>query len=245
MTDAQYNQYLNLHTFAKHWRKYTRTAPKQDKETFRREMQYNKYVRLDYFSDVSGRAVLIYLLAKGSKYAEHSQELKKLLARIKDPSDVILVSENPFKVYSVKVINSYKHLRIKTYLHENFVLIIPNGPLCSKHEIMSSEEVVSLLNNELFCYLVNLPKILDSDPQCIWIGAEVGDVVKITSHSDISGEYIQYKVVVAKNGRVISFRDMDQNTNQEDEEPEDEEIQELRENAMNDMDDDYDTEEEV
>lgn len=252
MSDAQYVQYVNLHIFAKDWRKYKRVSPELNKSTFRKNMQYDRYVRLDYFNTSNGKPVVIYLLAKGSKYAEQSHELKKLLAKIKDPSDVILVSEKKFKVYSMRVIATYKHLRVKMYLHENFALIIPKGPLCSKHELMTTTEVKHLLNNELFCYLYNLPKILVSDPQCIWIGAEVGDVVRITSLSETSGEFIQYKVVVARSGRIISFRGRKKkkstsvdHVKEPAHEDEDEEIKEFRETVKNNLDDDYGTDDDT
>ena len=239
MSHEQYSQYLNVHIFAEKYRKYEKISEILDEEKFRKTMQYNSYVKIQYVNKKNGKPVLIYLLAKGSKYAEQSQELKKLLSKIKDPSNVMLISQNKFKVYSMKSINAFNHLKVKTYLHENFSLIIPNGPLCYNHRIMSASEIDNLLNNVLFCHVINLPKILDDDPQCIWIGAEVGDVVEITASSDISGEYVSYRLVVAKSGRVISFRSVENNATKEkpEEEEETEEVKNFREEADNEIED--------
>ena len=211
-------------------------------------MQFHQYVKLDYINQKNGRPVLIYLIAKGSKYANSSQDLKRLLAKIRDPTDVILVTEAPFKTYSKRSIALFKHLRVKSYLHENFILVVPNGPLCYPHRILKHEEVNKLLNNDLCCYLVNLPKILLEDVQCTWIGAEVGDVVEIKMLSDISGESIQYRVVVAKSGRVISFRDYNKKKKpvavEEPEEEEDDDVTAHRETTKTNDEDGEDEDEE-
>jgi DNA-directed RNA polymerase subunit H (RpoH/RPB5) len=235
MSDEQFTQYVNLHIFALEWRKYRQISIPKKKDAFRKEMQFQDYTRLDYTND-SGKPVQIFLLAKTGKYDNKSQDLKRLLSKIREPVDVILVSAGPLNVYSRRAIDIFKHLRVKTYLHENFNLIIPNGPLCYPHRIMSHEEVDRLLNEELLCQLINLPKILVEDVQCIWRGAELGDVIEIKMPSDISGYVIQYRVVVAKSGRVISFRDYGQPISDTPNEPdEDDEIIEQREAADDDV----------
>ena len=65
---------------------------------------------------------------------------------------------------------------------------------------------MELANNELCCYIINLPKIYDNDPQCLWIGAQVGDVLEITMYTDMAGEVIVYRVVVPRNGRVLAYK---------------------------------------
>lgn len=259
MSEAQYTQYTNLHLFAEKWRGYKINSPVLGEEEFRNKMQVDAYVELKYINVNTGKPVRIYLLSRTSTYSDKSQELKKLLARIKTPSDVILVSKGKFKSHAMRAISTYKHLRVETYKHEHFALEIPRGPLCYQHRIMSRDEVKTLLNDDLSCYLTNLPKILDDDPQCIWIGAEVGDVIEIKSYSDISGECIQYRVVIAHTGRIVSFRkpknndDADDNISVTTETPnvdindegsDDEEIKEIREAAQaDDYDDDDDDDE--
>jgi DNA-directed RNA polymerase subunit H (RpoH/RPB5) len=240
MSDKQFTQYENLHVFALKWRKYLQVSIPKNKDAFRKEMQFQEYTRLDYTNN-SGKPVQIFLLAEAGKYDNSSQDLKRLLAKIREPTDVILVSVDNFKVYSRRAIDIFKHLRVKTYLHENFNLIIPNGPLCYPHRIMSHDEVDRLLNEELCCQLINLPKILVEDVQCIWRGAELGDVIEIIMPSDISGYAIQYRVVVAKSGRVISFRNYGQPAIETRTEfDEDDDIIEQREAADDDVGDESD-----
>jgi len=170
-------------------------------------MQFNQYIVLNYENQQTGRPVIIYLFAVVSKFVDSSQHLKRLLIGIRKPSDVILVTNQPLKTYAARVIHTFKHIKTKTYLHENFDIVIPNAPLSYPHRILSHAEVEHLLNEELCCYLVNLPKITTDDVQCVWCGAEVGDVIEITAASDLAGETLQYRVVVPKSGRVVNFRD--------------------------------------
>ncbi len=203
MTDVQFSRYSNIITFAKDWRKYKISNKALDANAFRNAMQTDQYVILECTDSRRNRDVLIYLFDKNSKYAVQSPDLKRLLKKIKNPCDVILVTYAPFNTYGKKAIATYKHLNVFTYLHEIFDLVLPFGPLCYPHRILSRDEVLKLCNDELMCYLTNLPKIFDEDPQCIWIGAESGDVVEIKMLSDIAGETYQYRVVVPRSGRVI------------------------------------------
>ncbi len=245
MVDNQFTRYQNILTFAKDWRKYEVVSDVLSTELFRDAIQRDEYVIIECNDLKKNRNVLIYLFEKNSKYSTSSQDLRKLLKKIKDPCDVILITYAAFNVYGRKAISTFKHLNIFTYLHVIFDLVIPHGPLCYPHRILSKEEVLNLCNEDLCCYLPNLPKIFDEDPQCIWIGAESGDVVEIKMLSDISGETIHYRAVVPRSGRVIFAKEEQQedsataavNT------MEDEELEEHRE--MNTADPTSDTEEHI
>jgi len=204
MSTIQFNQYKNLNEFATTWRGYTSNFTMLDEDAFRKQMQSNQYIRMDYINKFE-KPVQIYLLSPNSKY-NNNQVLKQLLVKIKDPTDVILVTEQPLKKYTYDNINTFKHLRVKGYLHRNFDVIMPNVPLAYRHRIMSKSEVLNLLNNELRCSLINLPKILEEDVQCIYIDGHVGDIIQIKCVSDIMGESTHYRTVIPKSGRIVSFR---------------------------------------
>jgi DNA-directed RNA polymerase subunit H len=234
MSEIEYNEYKNIFEFATKWRGYT--LAKNDKESktsnpiyewneFRTKMQTDQYIKMEFLNSNS-KTVLIYFLAKNSRY-NNNQILKQLLVKIKDPADVILITEMQLKKYAYDSISMYKHIRVNTYLHRHFDIIMPNAPLVYRHRIMFQKEVYNLLNNELCCSLINLPKINVEDVQCIWIGAEVGDVIEITNKSDIAGESTRYHVVVPKSGRVISFRQKNEEEEKKEEEEEPEAIDDI------------------
>ena len=64
-----------------------------------------------------------------------------------------------------------------------------------KHEIIQEDEIKSLLDH----YQIEkgqLPKIKDSDPVAKELGAEIGDIVKITRISQTAGESLYYRLVI-------------------------------------------------
>lgn len=202
----QFPQYLNVHAFATEWRGYQPQPSFKlyELEEFRKQMQASQYVCMKYLNRFD-KPVQIFLLSPTSKYM-NNQTLKQLLVKISDPTDVILITEQPLKKHAYGHIGAFKHLRVNVYLQRYFDIIMPKAPLVGQHRILSQAEVIKLLNDELRTSLINLPKILVEDVQCIWIGAEVGDVIEIRNLSDIAGESVTNRVVVPKSGRVISFR---------------------------------------
>jgi DNA-directed RNA polymerase subunit H (RpoH/RPB5) len=244
MAEVEFARYNNIITFATEWRKYQMDTKPLDKEVFRKTMQTDQYVKLECHDPRKDKTVLIFLFDKTSKYVASSQDMKKLLKKIKDACQVILITYQALNVYHRKAIANQKLLTVSVYRHEIFDLVLPKGPLCYPHRVMSRDEVIKLTNEDMCCYVINLPKILDEDPQCIWIGAEVGDVVEIKMLSDVSGETYQYRVVIPKSGKVIAYKEtapVDAEVAPAAENEEDEEIQEHRENK-DDGDDEADDE---
>jgi DNA-directed RNA polymerase, subunit H, RpoH/RPB5 len=62
------------------------------------------------------------------------------------------------------------------------------------HEILKLKEVNTLLDGSHIT-IDNLPKILESDPQCKKLGAKPGHVIKI-HRSDNGHSYTYYRVVI-------------------------------------------------
>lgn len=67
--------------------------------------------------------------------------------------------------------------------------------LSPKYEILNEADKKELLKR---CRIkpYNLPKILSSDPAVKALGANIGDVLKVTRHSETAGESIYYRLVV-------------------------------------------------
>ena len=63
---------------------------------------------------------------------------------------------------------------------------------------MNNEEKAEFLDN-LEYDEENLPKILLKDPVCKDIGAEEGDILRITRDSPTAGVFVTYRLVVDRN----------------------------------------------
>jgi DNA-directed RNA polymerase subunit H (RpoH/RPB5) len=207
MSDSDFNRYINVVDFANNWRKYKINNTVLNEEAFRKSMHSDQYVRLDCNNVKKNIDVYIYLFDQESKYTKSSQDMKKILKKHKKECNLIFITYKILNIYHKRAITAEKHLKVDIYRHEIFDLVIPKAPNSAEHRIMTRDEVLHLMNKDLCCYIVNLPKILESDPQCIWIGAEIGDVLEIRMLSDITGETYQYRVVIPEGGKVISFRD--------------------------------------
>lgn len=160
----------------------------------------NENLKINHdFDDIN--IINIILLHNDTDYDSKSAEFKKLINMIKFPNgEIIIISKKEFSTHVGKQINllSNDNLKIYNYPYSLFKIIIPNHILSIKHRILSQDEENHLLNNELFCEKKNLPRILINDPQCIWLGAKVNQIIEIQRKSDTTAKSIYYRLVVLK-----------------------------------------------
>ena len=71
---------------------------------------------------------------------------------------------------------------------------IQDHMLVPKHEIMSKKDI-SVEFSDVDYDFKNLPKIKSKDPVVKEIGAEPGDVLRITRESQTAGTFITYRIV--------------------------------------------------
>jgi len=63
------------------------------------------------------------------------------------------------------------------------------------HEIMAEKEAKALID-KLHCSRNDLPKIKDTDPMVLKLGAKPGDIIRVTRDSQTAGEAYYYRLVV-------------------------------------------------
>ena len=71
---------------------------------------------------------------------------------------------------------------------------IQDHMLVPKHEIMTEEEISEEFSDVDYDFK-DLPKIKANDPVVEAIGAEPGNVLRITRESQTAGEFITYRIV--------------------------------------------------
>lgn len=139
------------------------------------------------------------LLHIDSEYNSKTPIFKSLINSFKcNNCNIIVISNNPLSTHVNKQIVelSTDTKKIFNYTYDIFKIILYNHILCSPHRILTDEECDELLNKNLKKKKSNLPKIKISDPQVIWIGAKIGDIIRIDRDSEITGKSIYYRVVI-------------------------------------------------
>ena len=71
---------------------------------------------------------------------------------------------------------------------------IQNHKLVPKHEIMTEDEITDELSDVEYDFK-DLPKIRADDPVVEEIGAEPGNVLRITRESQTAGVFVTYRIV--------------------------------------------------
>ncbi len=196
-----YEKYTNIQIFTR-YRNY-RLAEDEflDYEKFRNKIQHTSYVFHKLVHAETAEVVDIYLFERTSKYMKTTAEFTKLMDRYRGPSHIILFTKEKLSTYLAKATRKYPHLKIDNYLHKHFVMELSKGPLCAKHTILSIEEAREVCF-DLMTHGHNLPSIAIDDPQNIWIGGQLNDIIKIEANSEITGRTIRYRRVTPVTGRV-------------------------------------------
>jgi len=171
---------------------------------FENLIQNDKYIRMQA-KDTANVTTIFYLLHYDSDIVRKFQEFKKILNKVpKDVKQIYFISNKGFSSQNYRMVTSLrKKLNINLISHEIFALESPKHVLVSKHRILNKNEVSELFENLSLLTELMLPKILDSDPQCVWIGAKPLDILHI-SRNNINGESITYRLVVGTTSKKIT-----------------------------------------
>jgi DNA-directed RNA polymerase subunit H len=177
-----------------------------DFEEFKRNFNSNEYLIVEGTrNDAHGlRSSYIVLMAPESKFATKTMDFKKLISALdlsknKGNNEILFISENKLSIFIVKVLQEYKTLYPSLYIdhhtYPKFTLVIPEHSKVPKHEIMTIDEVIEYCRDN-YIQKENSPKILHTDPVVVWLGARIGDFMRIHRLSETSGISIVYRLVV-------------------------------------------------
>ena len=141
--------------------------------------------------------IAFYITAINSGITRTIIEFKKLMNKVPNNiKHIYIISEKEFSQQVYNVISSLYSQHIVMKLNNTmFETERPKHMLVSKHEILTRDEYDNLIKYSTIVNPLNLPKIRLDDTQCIWIGAESGDIIKITRRT-IIGESTNYRVVI-------------------------------------------------
>lgn len=191
-----YNCYEMVFLMLEKYRKYKINSKKLTKEEFKEKIK-NGYIKIKTVSN-SGDKVMVFLAKENSEWTRKSEQFRKVLDKLGDEKQQVIIISYKSRLHLLFKNNAqeYPNLELINYSIDHFKNELPLGPHCSKHTILPDQEVRELFLETLSlksCY--ELPRILIDDPQIIWIGAKINDVIKIETKSKITGKYISYRIV--------------------------------------------------
>ncbi len=150
------------------------------------------------------KVVVIVLVYIGTECENKSANMMKMLSNINYPkAEIIIITPSKVsmgiarKLASMSVETTKTNRVYRPFTYTLFNSILPNHDLVPKYEIMSKEQIdKELWVNYAKIDTMMLPKIFENDPQMVWLGATVGDVIKFTMLSEITIESINYCIVI-------------------------------------------------
>ena len=247
-----HTKYVNIQKFITEYRKYTVEDKFYSDDEFNKNMHSNQYVMHKCKDVKKNKSVYIYLFSPTSIYLQTTLLFKKIINVNQDKHDkidIILITKEPISVYINKALNSYTNINFYNYLHKLFAIEIAKGPLCSKHTILEEEEAKMVCNRDLVIHPLSLPSISVNDPQNIWIGGEIGQIIKIESISEITGATIRYRIISPDTGKIINNSSLEVESiipdisvaatekNNDNKEPEEKENDDILDNLLDEIED--------
>lgn len=207
--------YENISVFYQHRKLISLDEPLTQSE-FAKRIQKDKYLLLSavsiehasekealarYLNNYNEKSVAstveifhILLIYPGTDSESKSANMMRFVNHIRYPrADTMIITQTKLtnsvlrKLSSISGSAEHKHHTFSAYTYVLLSTVIPDYELAPKYEIMQND---SGFNKD------SLPKIFLDDPQMIWLGAKVGQVVKFTYLSETTIFAIGYRVVV-------------------------------------------------
>lgn len=208
-----YSIYENIQSFYG-YRKLSSIDPKLNQEQFIKSIQKDKYIILssirkadadrtkitkDDFPDEIVATVVL-LVYPGTDCESKRANMLKLVNHIPfKKHETIIIT--PTKISTgvnkglLAIMRDNHNQSFKAFTYTLFNSVLPEHELVPSYEILTSEQIEVLKN--WFIGPDTLPKIFENDPQMVWIGAKVGDVVKFTYLSETTINAIGYCKVIS------------------------------------------------
>lgn len=198
-----FDKYGNIQKLLINYRQYELVEGEQFMtfEDFKNKMQLTGYIMHHCKHTKNGALLDVYLFKHDSKYIKTTSEFVKLLDRYRDAMNLMIFTKELLSIYIDKAIKRYPNLGINNYLHKHVIIELNKGPLCSVHTILTPEETKQVCI-DLMTHGHHLPAISVNDPQNIWIGGQVNDIIKIEAKSETTGKTIRYRIVTPSTGKI-------------------------------------------
>ena len=140
----------------------------------------------------------ILLIYPGTECESKRANMMKFVNHVRYPDSMVLIitptklSNSVIKgLVGLASTKEHKHHTFKAYTYTLLNAILPEHKYVPQYKILSDEEISELnLNADM------LPKRFEDDPQMVWIGAKVGQIIRYKYLSETTMYGYNYAVIV-------------------------------------------------
>jgi len=186
--DWFYQMYLNVRLFLTKYRKLEIKDDLIDLDEFQQKILINEYIQIDTVNNMT-----VLLFVKDTQLTV-SKNLRSILQRISS-NEIILIMDKLIKAKNKSTIKKETKAKLYFYKHCIFLVEIPLGPCVPKMRILSNSEITDVLHN-MRTSSSTISKIGVEDPQAIWLGAKVNQMIESKGSSSNAIIETHYRVVV-------------------------------------------------
>jgi DNA-directed RNA polymerase subunit H (RpoH/RPB5) len=240
-----YRVYLNVRKCLSHYRKHTGLSEELKFDAFMQAVQLDDFILITSYSEEEKLNVLTVLVA--DKRESILKIAKHLHRHIKSGSinEVILITQDIIRSKVKQKISNELKKKIYNYRRSIFLCEIPLGLDVPKHRILGSNEANYVIQNVLHAHPEYLSKIELNDPQVIWNGGKVGQIIEIEDVSSNAFIRITWALVIPKSKQAREDLDKDEefaDVAEDTREPADDvaDVADAAEDASDNIDDDDD-----
>ncbi len=185
--------YKNLQVFCNKYGKYDIVGATLNKSTFTKDLQFDNNIKLETTKNN----------IKWSFYivSDETKQLYDIL--LKDESNMVVIY--PSHVLKpigriVEKLNIYRRKHdnkniIKQFKYDKFKIIFPERFGSPKYEILSESESLNICNY-FKTVKQKFNKVILTDPLAVWYDVQQGDLVEVTSTSEVTGQTISYRYCI-------------------------------------------------
>lgn len=160
------------------------------------ENEFRNGIRNRGFVVIGSEKVIIVITSDVSAIPAKQSDFQKLLNNIKlDKKELVLVSHRYIST-NIREYANANNINLYSYTYSIFLIDITKAPMVPEHILLTPEEADEFRRTASCDMLNNLPKISILDVQAIWLGARIGDIIKIIRMSESTGYSVYYRVCV-------------------------------------------------
>lgn len=138
----------------------------------------------------------ILLIYPGTDCESKRANMMKFINHIRYPNaNIMIITSTKISNSVIKGLNAlihtkeHKHHTFNSYTYNLLTTIVPEFELAPQYQILSESEGQKFDSD-------TLPKIFENDPQMIWRGAKIGQIIKFTYLSETTIYAIGYCIVI-------------------------------------------------